>query len=372
MKRFLIWVVGILVALVLVVRIFFGGGARLDDRSTAPELPASAIEKVVDLDYPPGNVAVSADGRVFFTYHPDGGPPVHVLELRGGKPEPYPSTEQQELFETVLSLRIDRQNRLWTLDHADYGRGQPTLLAFDLASNSEVHRHEFPSEVAGLFSMLNDFQVDAAGETIYIAEASPLVHTPAVIVYDVKTRTSRRVLDSHPSVLTEDYRIQAPGRDMVVLGIFTLRIGIDSIALDRGTGEWLYYGPVTGGTMSRVRTRDLKDTSLTPAQLAERVERFAPKPISDGLSADAQGTVYVTDPEHSAVLALGQDRKLRTLVKDPRLRWPDGLSFGPDNWLYVSCSDLQDVLFVPSSRMRAAAPFQIFRFKPGGTAPAGQ
>lgn len=371
MRRLLLAAVGLVVLLLLVVRIFLGGGTRLDDRTTAPAIPSAAIEVVANLDYPPGNVAVSADGRVFFTYHPDGNPPLKVLELRDGKPVPYPGADQSELFDTVLSLRIDRQGRLWTLDHGRYGRGQPRLLAFDLASGREVHRYDFPSDVAGFLSMLNDFQVDATGEKIYIAEASPIIHAPAVIVYDVVAKTSRRLLHEHPSVLTEDYRINAAGRDMVVLGVATLRIGIDSIALDRA-GEWLYYGPVTGGTMYRVRTRDLNDTALAPEALAERVERFGPKTISDGLSSDDQGNVYLTDPEHSAVLALGQDRQLRTLVKDPRLRWPDGLSFGPDGWLYVSCSDLQDVLFVPSSRMRAAAPFQLFRFKPGGTAPAGQ
>ncbi len=371
MKRLILGLVAIVLLFLVVVRIFFGGGGRLEDRTTAPAIPSTAIEVVANLEYPPGNVAVSADGRVFFTYHPDGNPPLKVLELRDGKPVPYPVADQSALFDTVLSLRIDRQNRLWTLDHGGYGWGQPRLLAFDLASGREVHRYDFPSDVAGFLSMLNDFQVDPAGEKIYIAEASPIVHSPAVIVYDIVAKTSRRVLHEHPSVLTEDYRIQAPGRDIVVLGVFTLRIGIDSIALDRA-GEWLYYGPVTGGTMYRVRVRDLNDVALSPEALGERVERFAPKTISDGLSTDDQGTVYVTDPEHSAVLALGQDRTLRTLVKDPRLRWPDGLSFGPDGWLYVSCSALQDVLFVPSSTMRAAAPFQLFRFTPGGTAPAGQ
>ena len=77
--------------------------------------------------------------------------------------------------------------------------------------------------------------------------------------------------------------------------------------------------------------------------------------------------------EHSAVAhASGPDRKLTTLVKDARLRWPDGFSFGPDGWLYVTCSSLQDVLFVSAAHMRAHAPYQIFRFKPGPAAVPGQ
>jgi len=219
--------------------------------------------------------------------------------------------------------------------------------------------------------MLNDFQVSPDGGTIYIAEASPIRQTPAIIVYDVATKTSRRVLDSHPSLLPQGYVIQAPGRDMIVLGFYALHIGIDTIALDR-TGEWLYYGPVNGARLFRVPTQALRDATLDDAALASRIEDFGPKPISDGASTDDAGNVYLTDPEHSAVLTLAPDRTLRTLVKDPKLRWPDGLSFGPDGWLYVTCSSLQHVLFVSNATMRANAPYQIYRFRPGASAAPGQ
>jgi sugar lactone lactonase YvrE len=347
-----------------------GGRGRLEDRTSAPAIPASAVETVVDLEYPPGNIAVSATGRVFFTLHPDGNPPTQVHELKDGKASPFPSASFPD-WQSVLALRIDRQNRLWALDYAKYGRGQPRLIAFDLATDEEVHRYDFPSEVAGFLSMLNDFQVSPDGDTIYIAEASPIRQTPAIIVYDVATKTSRRVLDSHPSLLPQGYVIQAPGRDMVVLGFYALHIGIDTIALDR-SGQWLHYGPVNGARLYRVPTAALRDKSLDDAALAKRIEDYAPKPISDGASTDDAGDVYLTDPEHSAVVAVGPDRTLRTLIKDPKFRWPDGLSFGPDGWLYVTCSSLQHVLFVSNATMREHAPYQIFRFRPGGTAWPGQ
>ena len=116
--------------------------------------------------------------------------------------------------------------------------------------------------------------------------------------------------------------------------------------------------------MYRIATQDLDDESLTPRALAAKVESFGPKTLSDGLTMDLNGNVYVTDMEHSAILALGQNRKLRTLLKDPRLRWPDGLSFGPDDWLYVSCSALHQVILRSAAHVRSHAPYQIFRFKP--------
>jgi sugar lactone lactonase YvrE len=363
LTRALVVLIGFLAATVLAVRVWFGGGARLEDRTTAPLVPSSAIETVVALDYPPGNIAVSRTGRVFFTLHPDGRPPEQVMELVDGKARPFAHGPAPE-FQSILSLRIDRQDRLWLLDYARYGRGQPRLLAFDLASGQLVHHYEFPENVAGFLSMLNDFQVDPKGEKIYIAESSPIRQRPALVVYDVQTQSSRRLLERHPSVLPGDFILQTPGRDMIVLGIFTLRIGVDSIALDT-RGEWLYYGPVNGDRLYRIATRDLNDASLADAALGLRVEDFGPKTLSDGLSMDVEDDVYITDPEHSAVLRIGRDRTLATVAKDPRLRWPDGLGFGPDGWLYVTCSALHYVLFTTTADMRAHAPFHIYRLKPG-------
>ena len=371
--RRLAYLVGALVAvfilLLAAVRLFLGGGRRMEDRTTAPMLPPTALETVVDLDHPPGNVAVSADSRVFFTLHPDGNPPLKVLELVDGQPKPYPDEAFQHAgaaryFQSPLALRVDRQDRLWVLDYANYGRGQPELLAFDLKTNALVHQFDFPSNVAGFLSMLNDFQIDPQGRMIYIAETSPFLQRPALIVYDSMRKTSRRVLDGHPSVATQDYVIQAPGRDMVVYGLATLRIAVDSIALDT-RGEWLYYGAVTGDRLYRVRTQDLNDESLSASTLAARVEDFAAKTLSDGITMDIEDNIYLSDMEHSAIVRLGQDRRLTTLLKDSRLRWPDGFSFAPHAWLYVTCSSLQNVLFVPSSEVRAHAPYQIFRFQPG-------
>jgi sugar lactone lactonase YvrE len=377
------WLVRILAVLaaigivvILAVWLTLGGGERLEDRTTDPTLPGSALEVVVDLDYPPGNIAVSRTGRIFFTLHPDGNPPHKVLELVDGTPVPYPTaafqtpTEGAPHFESILSLRIDRQDRLWTLDFANFGRGQPRLLAFDLGTNELVHQFDFPPEVAGFLSMLNDLQVDPKGEKIYIAETSPIIQRPALIVYDPVRKTSRRLLEGHHSVAAEDYVIQAPGRDMILFGIATLRIPVDSIALDR-RGEWLYYGPVSGARMYRIATRDLNDESLGPEELAAQVEDYGPKTLSDGLTMDLRDNIYISDMEHSAILTLGPDRTLKTLLKDPRLRWPDGFSFGPGGWLYVTCSSLQHVLFTSAAEVRRNAPYQIFRFKPGIVGVAG-
>ena len=102
--------------LLLAVLLAGCGSLHLDDRTTAPALPATALEVVANLDFPPGNIAVSATGRVFFTFHPDGDPSFQLAELVDGRPVPYPDAAFQHersdglYFQSVLALRIDRQN----------------------------------------------------------------------------------------------------------------------------------------------------------------------------------------------------------------------------------------------------------------------
>ena len=214
--------------------------------------------------------------------------------------------------------------------------------------------------------------MDPAGQKIYIADTSALAKKPAIIIYDTEQNSARRVLENHPSVVEQDWIINAGGRKMMLgWGVFVVKLDVDLIALDR-IGEWLYYGPMAHESMFRVRTKDLNNRSLTAKELGNKVEKFGPKPLSDGLSMELENNIYITDVEHGAILKLGPDKKLKTLIKDPRLRWPDGLSFGPDNWLYISDSALQDVMFKSKKYIRSKARYFIFRFKPGSRGIAGQ
>jgi len=349
---------------------------HVKDRSTGPVFPKEKAEVVADLNMPPGNIAVSSDHRVFFTFHPEADPDIKIAELVGGNAVPFPNDDFQNdqddqddepFFDTVLSVRIDSDNHLWTLDHGYFGIRQPRLMAFDLTTGDMIHRHDFSSDIAGFASFLNDFQVHPSGDYIIIADTGAPVPViggdPAIIVYEVATRTARRVLDNHESVQATSNTLRVGENDLTVLGI-PVHIALDSIALSRDA-QWLYYAPLNSETLYRIPTRSIINPELTEDELAGQVEVFAEKGMSDGITTDLEGNIYISDMENSAVHVIDQDRTLTTLLKDPAFRWPDGFSFGPGGWLYFTCSSLMDVIGKSDSHIQSQAPYQIYRFQPG-------
>ncbi len=376
MKQFLLrLLVGLVVSvasLLLVLHLRYGGGKPYPDLSGTPRFGEDALEVVVTSPEPIGNHAVSADGRIFYTIHPESRPSdAKLLEWVDGAPKPFPSAAAQSLFETPLGVVVDRQNRLWTVDHGNHGTGKARLLAFDLATGDVVHDHTFDSSVAQLGSFLQDLQVDSKGEQVFIADVSFWRKNPGLIVYDIASGTARRVLDSDPSVSAQEWLIRNPTKDMVFFGAVVLKPGIDGIAIDRDD-EWVYYGAMAHDTMYRVLVADLSDPSLSPEALSARVQAVGAKPLNDGLSTDNDGNLLITDVEHGAVLRMTPEGELSTLIKSDSIRWADALSYGPDGWLYLADSAIPDQMLRSKTHMEANAPYHIFRFKPGIDGVPGQ
>ncbi|HRT61958.1 MAG TPA: L-dopachrome tautomerase-related protein [Syntrophales bacterium] len=361
----------LLIAVTVVLRVLYGGGNNYPDLTTPPLLGEDRLEVAVRSAEPVGNVAVSRDGRIFFTIHPESRPDHHrLVEWRNNAAIPYPDEPSQKThFQTPLGIVIDQKNRLWTIDHGFHGLQKARLSAFDLDSSKLVHDFIFPDRIAGPGSFLQDLQVDSSGETVYIADASIFRRNPAIIVYDVKKKTARRVLESDPSVFPQDWVIRNPIREMVFLGgLITLKPGVDGIALDQND-EWLYYAPVTHDSLFRVRTADLRNPQWTTQELSSRVEPFGRKPLNDGILAGKDGSIYITDVEHGSVMRLGTDKKLQTVIRSSRIRWADSLSMGPDGYIYLADSALPHLILQSKSHMRSQAPYYIFRFKSGSGEP---
>jgi len=372
--RLVVAVVALLLVLAIVVRVRYGGGRPYLGVTSPPILSEDALETVVESAEPLGNVAVSPDGRVFFTVHPESRPTGPKLyEWRDGSARPYPDAASQDgLFETPLGVVVDRQGRLWTVDPGLHGFGTPRLLAFDLDSGAVVVDHALADDVAPRGSFVQDLQVAPDGDTVYLADVSFWRKSPALIVLDVASGTARRVLERHPSVTAQDWIIRTPDTRMVFFGgLAAMKPGVDGIAVSID-GAWLAYGAMSHDTLYRVPTAALRDPSLTPDDLARQVEDLGPKPLSDGLSADLDGGVWITDVEHGAVMRRVPGGPLETWVRTPRIRWADALSFGPDGWLYVADSGLQDVVMRSKDHIRSRVPYRIYRFRPAVAGVPGQ
>ena len=127
-----------------------------------------------------------------------------------------------------------------------------------------------------------------------------------------------------------------------------------------------------GQAFTESKLKDLRNQNLPEGQLNQRVERFSDKPLSDGLSYDVAGNVYVTDIEHNAIFRVSPQRKLSTLIQAPQIRWPDALSFGPDGWLYVADSALPELILQSTEHIQEQGPYRVFRFQPGVNGVPGQ
>ena len=377
--RTFVFLIVLSVALIVIMKVRYGRATvPFPDSSTDPMLPSSALEVVAALAEAPGNIAVSKSGRVFINFHPEGRPEgMKVAELVNGQPVAFPNAEYQQsrgwgkpYFDQVFSLRIDGQNRLWTLDTGFHGIRNPRLLAFDLDSRQLVHQWDIPGDVAGAGSYVQDFQVTPDGAFVFLADVSAVALRPALITYDVKLDVGRRVLEDAPPVVGGNYTIMSKGHEMSLLGgLYKMHPGVDSIALDH-RNMWVYFGPMSHQSLFRVRAEDLRVASR--ANIAAHVEKFGPKPQSDGLTMDSENSVYITDVEHGSICVLNQKRELRTLIRDPqRIRWPDGLSLTEDGWLYLTDSAIPDLVLQSREHVKAAGPYYVYRVQVGKQGRAG-
>lgn len=372
-------IAGLIFTLLSWLYIEYGGsGEAFTSLATKPLWPQDSLKIVATLPEPPGNLAVSKTGRIFCTYHAEGRPEIKVWELVDGKPQPFPSEQWQSekngsvFLGDIFNIRIDSKDRLWTVDHGFHGIKMPRLLCFDINTRELVYQIDIPKEICGVGSYIQDMQIDSACQKIYIADLAAFGKNPALVVVDVATKKARRLLENHPSVVSGNYKVVNKGRTMAPIGpFFHFHPAVDPIALDK-QNVWLYYGPMSGDTMYRIRASDLNNETLSQEELGKRVETYAKKSQCDGITMDRAGNIYLTSIEDGAINVIGTDRKQYTLVKHDKMRWPDGLSFGPDGYVYVADSDIPDVMMKSKNHMKENAPYYLFKFRGLERGVAGQ
>ncbi|MEM1428993.1 MAG: L-dopachrome tautomerase-related protein [Pseudomonadota bacterium] len=328
-------------------------------------------------DTPPGNLAIAPDGRMFMSVHEFYGPELRVVEVMpDGSTVPYPTEDWARApsgdgdgLNGVLGLRADRDGILWMLD--GQGENQTGRVVGWNTRTEELHAiYYIGAPAARPFSFLNDLAVDRENEAIYISDTANHVES-AIIVIDMETGRARRVLEGSQYTRAEDTPMVIDGRE-ILLGGNPAKIGINPITIDP-TNTWVYFAPMTGSAMYRIRTADLRDESLDTAALEARVERYGDKPISDGSTVDAAGNVYITAMTDNAIGVTRPDGTYEVLFQsDADLPWPDGFSIGADGYVYATINELHRSPVLNGGEDASLGTYRIVRFPALGTAISGR
>ena len=177
---------------------------------------------------------------------------------------------------------------------------------------------------------------------------------------DLKTGRARRLLEGSKFTRPEDVDIVIDG-EVVTLNDKPARIGANPITVDP-TNTWVYFAPMNGSAMYRIRTSDLLDETLSPKAVVARVKRYRTMPPSDGITVDGAGNVYITDITNDAIGVVQPDGAYKRLFQRDELSWPDGFAFGADGNIYVTVNELHRSPVLAGGKDKTKGDFKIVRF----------
>ncbi|MDO6445425.1 L-dopachrome tautomerase-related protein [Colwellia sp. 1_MG-2023] len=322
-----------------------------------------------------GGITVTPDGRIVISMHPLDNPKYRVVEvMANGTKKPFPTVDWADGPEigkvgltSVIGVHTDSNGIVWILD-----MGSETtpaqFIAWDSVKN-KLHNTIIIDQVAlQPNSFIQDFAIDEKHGKIYIADMTfgnfMGATKPAIIVVDVKTGKSKRVLENTEQLMPEDIDIVI---EASLLASKTkegktnnLRFGLNPIAIDEAN-NWLYFGAFSGTKIYRLPTSLIADSKTSSNKLKKSIEVFGPKNPSDGIAFAPGGGILATDLENSAI-GLTTKGKYQTLIKDKKLSWPDSLAVS-NGYIYVTQDQLHQHPAFSQGLGNAKAPYTLYRFK---------
>ena len=222
-----------------------------------------------------------------------------------------------------------------------------------------------PAPIAPKDAFVNDFTVDSRHNRIFIVDPAGGANA-AFIVVDLGTGAARRVLEGHPSVVPEKVDLIIDGRPIQVKDaaghLVRPRIGVDPVTEDL-QNEWVYFGPMHGSSLYRIKAADLADEGLDAKTLGQKVERYSAKPICDGISIDKDNNIYLGDLPENAIGVIKPDRSYIRLAQSTELSWVDSLSFGPEDKLYAVVNQLHRSAALNAGEALSKPPYLLIEVK---------
>ncbi len=228
-------------------------------------------------------------------------------------------------FEDKLYV-LDTRNPLFqgVVDH-------PKIFVFDLQKDKLVNTYTLTPNSYHSNSYINDLRIDKKNNKIYLTDSG---HAGLVIV-DLTSGRSQRVLDNHVSTLAETDHLNINGK------AWTNTVHSDGIALDT-KNDMLYYHALTGYNLYAVPTSVLVAADETAVQ--ENVKLVAETPAPDGMIIDDAGYLYLADLENHKIIKLNvSNGKMEVIAEGDKIKWADTFSIH------------NGVLYFTNSRIHEAA-----------------
>lgn len=328
-------------------------------------------EILTRLSQGPGNVTVTGSRRIIISQHPFYAPEYSVVEYKGkNRVIPFPNRAMNRrnansglTLDSVLGIRTDPDGIVWMLDNGIRSQVTPKLVAWD-TRNNRLHRVIYlPPPVAPKNSFVNDFAVDQKHQRIFISDPAG-GDNAAMIAVDLQTGAARRVLQGHTSMVPENVDLVIDNRPIQIRNeaghLSRPHIGVNPITEDL-QNEWVYFGPMHGLNLYRIRAADLANDDLDDSALGARVEHYGAKPISDGISIDRDRNIYLGELAENAIGVIRPDKGYQRLAQSPELSWVDSFCFGPAGKLYAVVNRLHLSAQLNGGDRLAKAPYFLIR-----------
>tara|TARA_R110002126_G_scaffold13118_1_gene56122 strand:+ start:369696 stop:370883 length:1188 start_codon:yes stop_codon:yes gene_type:complete len=332
------------------------------------------LEIVAELDVRPANIAVSGSQRIFLTIHPFENYKYTVVELMDdGTLKPYPNEawsskpdKQGKGMTAAIGISVTFEDEMFVLDMGS-AQHQAKIFAWDMINNEIADVYYIPNHVTTPQSFFQDISFDWAKKFFFVADMGQADFTkaarPALITLGQLNGYARRLLDSHPALMPPEQPVTVGGKVLKLKDGTPIRAGFNPMTI-LPLRNWLYLAPMGRGMVYKIRTYHLIDEDLSEEELSEKLVPIGEKPASDGMTIDAVGNIYITDLEQGAIGVMDKHGEYSVYLKDERIKWADGFSFGADGYLYVTLNQLHKAAPLNGGKEEGKPPYYIARFKP--------
>ncbi|WP_116109245.1 L-dopachrome tautomerase-related protein [Lewinella sp. IMCC34191] len=311
-----------------------GSGSPQPEAAATPELVAE-IEGVQVT-----GITATDGGRIFLTFPRwRKGVPYTLAELVDGSPRPYPDAAINswdvgqpagDKFVNVQSA-VAAGDTLYVADTRNpLMEGlitPPQIHLYDLSTNERVASYDLPPGTTVPSTYVNDLRIDQRRQRVYFTDSGQ----GALMVLDLTSGDSWRVLDGHPSV-------QATLDSLIIDGTpWTRKIPSDGIAIDLVNDRLLYHA-LSGYTLYAIPLSVLADPDAEDPGGA--VSKVATTPACDGMWRTG-GQTIMADLEKEAVVTVTDDGRVTVLAEGDAVGWADTFT-EHDDWLYFTNSKLPE------------------------------